>query len=255
MHADRMAESSGQESPRPERSRAHAWRILAVTVASLAMLTSGAYAYWQSSGKAARRRPWGRSRRPRSRARRPAAGIRHPAWSAVTPPGARNGRILLSSQATAALPPAAARARALPRSREKLYRHGRGGGIHEFTGDGGVAHLDLADQLGSAIVTFGQAAHWDLEAASIAPLPEADNLTITAEDSSGNAVSTYSGSHTLVFEGSAEALSATKPTVVDRSGVAKPARRSDPNHVHRGRASVSAGKNGVLRLYRAEAAA
>ena len=47
---------------------------------------------------------------------------------------------------------------------------------------------------------------------------EADNLTILAKDASNDTVGTYSGTHSLIFEGAGEA-GGEEPVVIDRSGV------------------------------------
>ena len=58
-------------------------------------------------------------------------------------------------------------------------------------------------------VAYGPATHLLLEAASTTPTAgEADNLTITAKDASNNTVGTYSGAHSLIFEGARKRVAA-----------------------------------------------
>ena len=103
-------------------------------------------------------------------------------------------------------------------------------------------------------VTYGPATHLVLEAASLTPTAgEADNLTITAKDASNNTVGTYSGSHTLIFEGANEA-GGEEPLVTDRSGVEKNFGEETEITFIEGKAAVSSTTNGVMKLYKVEAA-
>ncbi len=75
------------------------------------------------------------------------------------------------------------------------------------------------------------------------------NLTITAKDEKGNTVTTYTGSHSLVFSGAEAAPSGTKPTVSNSSGTATNFGTATAISFTNGVATVSSTKNGVLRLY------
>jgi hypothetical protein len=77
------------------------------------------------------------------------------------------------------------------------------------------------------------------------------NLTITAKDEKGNTVTTYTGSHSLVFSGASAAPSGTKPTVANSSGTATNFGTATAITFTNGVASVSSTKNGVVRLYQA----
>ncbi len=102
-------------------------------------------------------------------------------------------------------------------------------------------------------VAFGPATHLVLEAASTLPIAgEADNLTITAKDASNVTVGSYTGVHTLVFEGAGESASGTKPAVVDRSGTSRSFGEATEITFTEGKATVAAAKNGVMKLYKAE---
>ena len=107
----------------------------------------------------------------------------------------------------------------------------------------------------SATVSFGAATHLVLEASSATPTAgEADNLTITAKDAQGNTVRTYTGMHDLTFEGAGESPSASKPSVVNTAGTTKAFGEATELTFTEGKASVASGKNGVLKLYKAEEA-
>ena len=80
------------------------------------------------------------------------------------------------------------------------------------------------------------------------------NLTITAKDEKGNTVTTYTGSHSLVFSGANAAASGTKPTVANSSGTATNFGTATAITFTNGVATFSSSKNGVVRLYQAETA-
>jgi hypothetical protein len=103
-------------------------------------------------------------------------------------------------------------------------------------------------------VAYGPATHLVLEAASATPTAgEADNLTITAKDASGDTVGTYSGTHSLIFEGANEA-GGEEPVVLDKSGVERSFGEATEISFTEGKATVSSAMNGVMTLYKAEAA-
>ncbi|HKH64199.1 MAG TPA: hypothetical protein VKA35_01915 [Solirubrobacterales bacterium] len=75
------------------------------------------------------------------------------------------------------------------------------------------------------------------------------NLTITAKDEKGNTVTTYTGSHSLIFSGASAAPSGTLPSVTNSSGTATNFGTATAISFTTGVATVSTTKNGVLRLY------
>jgi hypothetical protein len=78
------------------------------------------------------------------------------------------------------------------------------------------------------------------------------NLTTTAQDSYGNTVTTYAGSHELTYTGASASPNATAPTVVNSAGTAIPLGTATAIAFTSGVASVGSSKNGLLKLYRAE---
>ncbi|TMK59032.1 MAG: hypothetical protein E6G51_01635 [Actinobacteria bacterium] len=75
------------------------------------------------------------------------------------------------------------------------------------------------------------------------------NLTITAKDEKGNTVTTYTGSHSLVFSGASASPSGTVPTVVNSAGTATNFGTATAISFTNGVATVSSSKNGVVKLY------
>jgi hypothetical protein len=80
------------------------------------------------------------------------------------------------------------------------------------------------------------------------------NLTITAKDEKNNTVTTYTGSHSLIFSGANAAPGGTKPTVSNSSGTAINFGAATAISFVSGVATISSTKNGVLRLYQSGAA-
>jgi hypothetical protein len=78
------------------------------------------------------------------------------------------------------------------------------------------------------------------------------NLTTTAQDSYGNTVTTYTGSHNLTYSGASTSPNATAPTVVNGAGTATPLGTATAITFTAGVAAVSSSKNGLLKLYKAE---
>jgi len=81
------------------------------------------------------------------------------------------------------------------------------------------------------------------------------NLTITTEDSGSNTVTSYTGSKNLTFSGANSSTNpATAPTVKNSSGTAIAFGSTTAISFSSGVATVSGGNNGVMTLYKAEAA-
>jgi hypothetical protein len=105
-----------------------------------------------------------------------------------------------------------------------------------------------------AKVTVGPADHFLLAVASTTPSAgAADNLTITAKDKAGSTVTTYTGSKSITFSG-AQAIGSNQPTVANSSGTATAFGTATELTFTAGVATVSSTKNGVMKLYKAEAA-
>ncbi len=81
-----------------------------------------------------------------------------------------------------------------------------------------------------------------------------NSLTIVAEDTYGNTVTTYTGSQSLVFSGANTAPNGTPPTVANSSGTAISFGSTTAINFTSGQAIVSGSSNGVMRLYKAETA-
>ena len=88
-------------------------------------------------------------------------------------------------------------------------------------------------------------------AASITPAAgETDNLTITAADTYGNTVPTYTGSHSLVFSGALPSPGGNAPTVSNASGTDIAFGTATPITFTAGVAAAASGANGEMTLYK-----
>jgi hypothetical protein len=104
----------------------------------------------------------------------------------------------------------------------------------------------------TAKITVGAAASFTVSASATSIVAGgSSNLTITAKDEKSNTVTTYTGSHSLVFSGANAAPSGTKPTVSNSSGTATNLGTATAITFSSGVATVSTTKNGVVRLYQA----
>ena len=82
----------------------------------------------------------------------------------------------------------------------------------------------------------------------------ADPLTITAQDTYGNTVTSYTGSKSLTFSGASASPGGNAPTVTNASGTAVAFGTATPINFTAGVATSSGSLNGEMRLYKSGAA-
>lgn len=103
----------------------------------------------------------------------------------------------------------------------------------------------------TANVTVGAVAKFVIAGSTTTPTAGGStNLTITAKDVNDSTVTTYTGSHTLVFSGASASPGGTAPTVANGSGSNVAFGGNTVLTFSLGVASVNSGKNGVLKIYR-----
>jgi hypothetical protein len=174
-------------------------------------------------------------------------------WSAVSAPG--EGTVEYYVTRDGASPSAACPSASAPSSVSSCTDTNVPVGTHKYAVTALWRSWSTEGEAHSVTVSFGPATHLVLEASSATPTAaEADNLTVTVKDAAGNTVRSYTGTHSLTFEGASQSPSATKPTVVNSAGVAKTFGEATELTFTEGKATVAGGKNGVMRLYRAEEA-
>ena len=227
-------------------------RIAVTTVVAFTWLAPGASAYWSSTGEAGAAANVATLSAPTISSATSGAETVELTWSAVTAPGTGTVEYYVSRDGGApgvGCPSSSARSTAT-----SCTDTGVPIGTHEYTITAVWRTWTATSTAKSATIAFGPATHLQLEASSVTPLAgEADNLTITAKDASNNTVSTYSGSHSLIFEGAAEAPNGTKPIVTDKAGVEKKLTEATEITFAAGVGTVSGSSNGVMKLYKAEA--
>jgi hypothetical protein len=107
----------------------------------------------------------------------------------------------------------------------------------------------------AATVTIGPATHFTITAATTTPAASAaDNLTITAKDVNEKTVTTYAGSHSLVFSGASSSPLGNAPTVVNSAGTVVNFGSATALTFTAGVAAVASSRNGVLKIYKSGAA-
>jgi hypothetical protein len=128
-------------------------------------------------------------------------------------------------------------------------------GTHEYKVTAVWRSWTATSTAASATVVPGPATHFQLAAASTTPAAgEADSLTVTALDAVGNVATSYTGSHNLTFGGAGNSPSGSHPTVSSATGVATNFGTAEAVTFTNGVASVTGANNGVMRLYKTEAA-
>jgi hypothetical protein len=104
----------------------------------------------------------------------------------------------------------------------------------------------------TAKVTIGAATTFTVSASATSiTAGGSSNLTITAKDEAGSTVTSYTGSHSLIFSGASASPGGTKPTVVNSSGTAIEFGAATAISFTSGVATVASSKNGLVKLYAA----
>jgi len=173
-------------------------------------------------------------------------------WSAVTAPG--SGTVTYTVSRDGGAPAGTCPGSSSPGTATSCTDSGLEVGTHTYTVTARWRSWTATSSPASAKVTVGPATHFTLNAASSTPTAGvADNLTISALDANGGTVTTYSGSHSLVFSGASASPGGTAPTVANSSGTATAFGNATAISFTAGVASVTSSKNGVMKLYRAGA--
>jgi len=125
-------------------------------------------------------------------------------------------------------------------------------GSYEYTVTAVFRSWIAASGIASAKVTVGPATQLSIAGSTTTPAAGGSvNLTITAQDEKGSTVTTYTGSHSLVFSGASASPGGNAPTVVNSSGTAIAFGAATALTFTSGVAAVSSSKNGLLKVYRA----
>ncbi len=227
-------------------------RIAATTVMALSLLAAGAIAYWSNTGQANASAILATLPSPTISSATPGAQTVELAWSAITPPA--NGTVEYFVARDGGAPSSGCPSSSSRSTVTSCTDTGVSIGTHEYTVTAVWRTWTATSTAKSAVVAYGPATHLQIEATSATPTAgETDNLTITAKDASNNTVGTYSGAHSMIFEGSGAATNGEEPVVVDKSGVERSFGEATEITFTEGKSTVSSATNGAMSLYKAEA--
>jgi hypothetical protein len=174
-------------------------------------------------------------------------------WSAATAPGEEAVRYYVTRDG--GNPAGTCAAPAVPTAATSCTDSGLSIAKHTYTVTAVWRSWSQTSASASATVTVGEATKFTISAATTTPaVSVADNLTITAKDVNGATVTTYAGSHNLVFSGASSSPSGSAPTVANGSGTAIAFGSATALTFTAGVAAVTTTKNGVLKIYKAAAA-
>jgi hypothetical protein len=174
-------------------------------------------------------------------------------WGAVTPPGTGAVTYYVSrdgGDAGGSCPIAAAPTEVLT-----CTDSGLASGEHVYTVTARWKTWSAAGAAKTATVTIGAPAKFTISGSTAAPAAGGSvNLTITVKDSNNSTVTSYSGSHSLIFSGASSSPAGNAPTIANSVGTAVAFGSPTALVFTAGIATVSGAENGVLRIYRAGAA-
>src|SRR3954452_20555466 len=174
-------------------------------------------------------------------------------WGAVTPPG--SGAVSYYLTRDGGAPGGNCPSSASPSSVTSCTDSGLAPGTYSYRITVVWRTWTATSSSTNVTVNTGVATQLSLSAATTTPLAgAADNLTITAKDASGNTATGYTGSHSLTFGGASDAPNGTHPTATNSSGTVTNFGTATAISFTNGVASVAGSNNGVMKLYKAEAA-
>ena len=174
-------------------------------------------------------------------------------WSAVTPPG--SGAVTYYVTGEGGTPGTGCPTAGAPSTVTSCTETGVSIGAHTYEVTAVWRSWTSASEKQSVTVTSGPATHLVLAASKTELVAgEAANLTVTAKDAANRTVTSYTGSHSLVFEGASAAPSGTKPSVSSETGTAVAFGEATAIKFTAGVATVEGANNGQLKLYRPEEA-
>jgi hypothetical protein len=235
--------------------RLSALGLAAAVLALLAVTLGGsALAYFSSEGSGSASAAVTKLTAPTISAATPAAGGAVTlTWGAVTPPGAGSVAYYVTRDGgdpAGTCPPAAA-----PTTVTTCKDSGVAVGEHTYRVTAVWETWTAVGAAKTANVTVGETTKFTISGSTATPVAGGSvNLTITAKDANNSTVTTYTGSHSLVFSGASSSPANNAPTVANSSGTAVSFGAATALTFSAGVATVSSTKNGVLKIYKAGAA-
>ena len=170
-------------------------------------------------------------------------------WGAVTPPGA--GSVTYYVTRDGGSPAGTCPTAAAPTTVVTCKDSGLAIGEHTYRVTALWETWSAAGATKTANVTVGETTKFTISGSTATPAAGgAVNLTITAKDVNNSTVTTYTGSHNLVFSGASSSPAGNAPTVANSSGAVVNFGSATALTFTAGVATVSTTKNGVLRIYK-----
>ena len=233
---------------RPERFAV----LVAVALSTVASLTVTAAAYWSGAGTGTSLAGITTFAVPVLKAT-PGGEAVTLEWGAVTPPG--SGTVDYYVTGEGGTPGTGCPTSATPSTVTTCTDTGASIGAHTYQVTAVWRSWTSTSEAKSVTVTSGPATHLVLASSKTELVAgEAATLTVTAKDAANRTVTSYTGSHSLVFEGATAAPSGTKPSVSNETGTAVAFGEATAIKFKEGLATVEGTNNGQLKLYKPEEA-
>ncbi len=175
-------------------------------------------------------------------------------WGAVTPPG--SGSITYYVTRDGGNPAGNCPTAAAPTTVVTCKDSGLAAGEHTYRVTALWETWTAVSAVKTANVTIGVTTQFTISGSTTTPAAgDSVNLTITAKDAGNSTVTTYTGSHSLVFAGASSSPGNNAPTVANASGTAVAFGSATALTFTAGVATItSSTKNGVLKIYKVGAA-
>ncbi len=227
------------------------WLAGFAAAAALAVVGGSAIAYFTGEGVGTASAAVSKLSAPAITAATPAVGGTVAlAWSAVSAPG--SGTVKYYVTRDGGEPAGTCAAPAVPAAATSCTDSGLTVGNHSYTVTAVWRSWSANSTVATAKVTVGPADHFTISAATATPAVAAsNNLTIAAKDENESTVTTYTGSHSLVFSGATASPSGSAPTVANGTGSAIAFGSATALTFTAGVASVTSSRNGVMKIFRA----
>ena len=233
--------------------RAAAAAAIASSVLALGTIAGVAQGFWSSAGEGSPAAGVATFAVPTITKATAGAGTVELEWGSVSAPGPGTVEYYVAGEGGS--PGSGCPTASAPSAVKGCTETGVSIGSHKYTVTAVWRSWTSRSEEKSVSVSFGAVTHLVLEAASSEiSAGQTDNLTVTAKDASNNTVLTYTGSHSLTFEGASTAPSGAAPTVSSEAGTATAMGTATPIKFSEGKATVEGAKNGQMTLYRVEEA-
>ena len=192
--------------------------LAGISLAALVLSVPVALGYFGSPGSGYATAALGTLTAPAAPTATPGAGTVALSWSSVAPPTG-SGTVSYYVQRDGASADGNCPTQASPSTGTSCTDSGLSPGTYNYTVTAVWRSWSATSSSTPATVT-GPLDHFSLAAATTAPTAGAgDNLTIMAQDTAGNTVTSYGGDRTLTF-GGASTIGANQPTVTSKTGAA-----------------------------------